>query len=67
MLINVENINSIYHASVKQPSGMKVAVQFSIVLFSGKYSNAEFNMTVEIEAGFQEFPIPGLFKIILLF
>ena len=51
VLTNVENTNSVYHASMKQPSGMKVSVQPSVVSFAGKYSKAEFNMTVEINLG----------------
>ncbi|RVW49786.1 Subtilisin-like protease SBT1.7 [Vitis vinifera] len=51
VLTNVENTHTVYHASVKQPSGMKVSVQPSIVSFAGKYSKAEFNMTVEINLG----------------
>ncbi|CBI32395.3 unnamed protein product, partial [Vitis vinifera] len=51
VLTNVENTHSVYHASVKLPSGMKVSVQPSVVSFAGKYSKAEFNMTVEINLG----------------
>ncbi|KAJ9705051.1 hypothetical protein PVL29_003209 [Vitis rotundifolia] len=51
VLTNVENTRSVYHASVKLPSGMKVSVQPSVVSFAGKYSKAEFNMTVEINLG----------------
>ena len=51
VLTNVDNTNSVYHASVKQPSGMKVSVQPSVISFAGMYSKAEFNMTVEINLG----------------
>ena len=51
VLTNVENTNSVYQASVKQPSGMKVTVIPSMVSFTGKYSKAEFNMKVEINLG----------------
>ncbi|KAJ9705054.1 hypothetical protein PVL29_003212 [Vitis rotundifolia] len=52
VLTNVVNSPSVYRASVKQPSGMKVNVQPSVVSFAGKYSKAEFNMTVEINLGY---------------
>ena len=51
VLTNVENTYSVYQASVKQPSGMKVTVLPSTVSFTGRYSKAEFNMTVEINLG----------------
>ena len=52
VLTNVVDSPSVYRASVKQPSGMKVNVQPSMVSFAGKYSKAEFNMTVEINLGY---------------
>ncbi|CBI32394.3 unnamed protein product, partial [Vitis vinifera] len=51
VLTNVEDTYSVYQASVKQPSGMKVTVLPSTVSFTGRYSKAEFNMTVEINLG----------------
>ncbi|RVW49782.1 Subtilisin-like protease SBT1.5 [Vitis vinifera] len=51
MAMDPENTYSVYQASVKQPSGMKVTVLPSTVSFTGRYSKAEFNMTVEINLG----------------
>ena len=51
LLTNVADSPSVYRASLKLPSGMKVKVHPSKVSFAGKYSKAEFNMTVEINLG----------------
>ncbi|XP_059654551.1 subtilisin-like protease SBT3 [Cornus florida] len=48
VLTNVVDGPSTYHAVVKAPSGMDVVVQPPVVSFAGKYSKAEFNITVEV-------------------
>ncbi|KAJ9159553.1 hypothetical protein P3X46_025056 [Hevea brasiliensis] len=48
VLLNVADTASIYNAVVEAPPGMKVVVQPSTVNFPGKYTKAEFNLTVEI-------------------
>ncbi|KAK1559218.1 hypothetical protein Q3G72_011989 [Acer saccharum] len=51
VLTNVADGSSIYRATVNAPEGMKVVVQPATISFSGKYSKAEFNMTVSINLG----------------
>lgn len=51
VLTNVADTNCTYHASIEAPSGMKVLVQPATVYFSGKYSTATFNLTVDIDLG----------------
>ncbi|GFY89590.1 putative endonuclease or glycosyl hydrolase [Actinidia rufa] len=41
----------VYHAVVKAPSGMKVVVEPSTIAFTGKYSKARFDVTVEVDIG----------------
>lgn len=48
VLLNVADKASVYRAEVEAPPGMKVVVQPSTVNFPGKYSKAEFNLTVEV-------------------
>ncbi|WCJ17716.1 Subtilisin-like protease [Euphorbia peplus] len=47
-LTSVVDTVSVYKAIVEAPQGMKAVVQPSVLNFSGKYSKAEFNLTVEI-------------------
>ncbi|KAL1831600.1 hypothetical protein ACET3Z_001251 [Daucus carota] len=50
VLTNTVDTSASYRAVVKAPStGMHVAVQPSTITFSGKYSTAEFNMTVTVD------------------
>lgn len=50
VLTNTVDTSASYRAVVKAPAtGMHVAVQPSTITFSGKYSTAEFNMTVTID------------------
>ncbi|XP_074374889.1 subtilisin-like protease SBT1.7 [Apium graveolens] len=50
VLTNAEDSSAYYRAVVHTPSrGMTVVVQPSTISFSGKYSTAEFNMTVTID------------------
>ncbi|KAK4847790.1 hypothetical protein QYF36_005985 [Acer negundo] len=51
VLTNVADGSSIYRAMVNAPEGMKVVVQPETISFGGKYSKAEFNMTVSINLG----------------
>ncbi|KAJ0009848.1 hypothetical protein Pint_33936 [Pistacia integerrima] len=51
VLTNVADSSSVYTAAVKAPTGMKVVVKPAIVSFAGKYSKAEFNLTVNIDVG----------------
>lgn len=51
VLTNVEDNSSVYRAVVSVPKGMKAVVQPTTITFSGKFSEAEFNMTVEINLG----------------
>ncbi|WCJ17713.1 Subtilisin-like protease [Euphorbia peplus] len=48
-LTSVVDAVSVYNAIVEVPSGMKAVVQPSVLTFAGKYSKAEFNLTVEID------------------
>ncbi|XP_002518750.2 subtilisin-like protease SBT1.6 [Ricinus communis] len=48
VLMNVADTASVYSAVVETPPGMKAVVQPTTVVFTGKYSKAEFNLTVEI-------------------
>ncbi|WCJ17717.1 Subtilisin-like protease [Euphorbia peplus] len=48
-LTSVVDTVSVYNAIVEVPTGMKAVVQPSVISFSGKYSKAEFNLTVEID------------------
>ncbi|XP_012078965.1 subtilisin-like protease SBT1.7 [Jatropha curcas] len=48
VLLNVADTASVYKAVVEVPPGMKAVVQPTTVSFMGKYSKAEFNLTVEI-------------------
>ena len=54
VLTNVADSPSVYRAGLKLPSGMKVKVQPTKVSFTGKYSKAEFNMTIEINLGYNK-------------
>ncbi|XP_065871828.1 subtilisin-like protease SBT3 [Euphorbia lathyris] len=47
-LMSVVDTVSVYNAVVEVPTGMKAVVQPSVLTFPGKYSKAEFNLTVEI-------------------
>ncbi|WCJ17724.1 Subtilisin-like protease [Euphorbia peplus] len=47
-LTSVADTDSVYNAVTEVPQGMKAVVQPSVLHFSGKYSKAEFNLTVEI-------------------
>lgn len=51
VLTNVADMKCTYHALIEAPSGMKVLVQPATVYFSGKYSTATFNLTVDIDLG----------------
>ncbi|PSS29330.1 Subtilisin-like protease [Actinidia chinensis var. chinensis] len=51
VLTNVVNTHTVYHAVVKAPSGMKVVVEPSTIAFTGKYSKARFDVTVEVDIG----------------
>lgn len=51
VLTNVADTNCTYHALIDAPSGMKVLVQPATVYFTGKYSTATFNLTVDIDLG----------------
>ncbi|KAL5855585.1 hypothetical protein ACOSQ4_005387 [Xanthoceras sorbifolium] len=51
VLTNVADGSSVYRAMVNAPEGMKVIVQPATISFAGKYSKAEFNMTVSINLG----------------
>ncbi|KAK4838531.1 hypothetical protein QYF36_014504 [Acer negundo] len=55
-LTNVADGSSIYRAMVNAPEGMKVVVQPATISFAGKYSKAEFNMTVGISLGTNAIP-----------
>ncbi|XP_059652890.1 subtilisin-like protease SBT3 [Cornus florida] len=48
VLTNVVDSPSTYRAVVKAPSGMEVVVQPPMVSFAGKYSKAEFNITIKV-------------------
>ncbi|XP_065871827.1 subtilisin-like protease SBT3 [Euphorbia lathyris] len=47
-LTSVVDTVSVYNATVEVPPGMKAVVQPPVLSFSGKYSKAEFNLTVDI-------------------
>jgi hypothetical protein len=49
VLTNVADNSSVYRAVISAPQGMKALVQPTTLIFSGKNSKAEFNMTVEID------------------
>ncbi|XP_059654546.1 subtilisin-like protease SBT3 [Cornus florida] len=51
VLTNVVDSPSTYCAVLKAPSGMEVVVQPPVVCFAGKYSKAEFNITIEVSVG----------------
>ncbi|KAH9695492.1 hypothetical protein WN943_024406 [Citrus x changshan-huyou] len=51
VLTNVADTKSAYTAAVKAPAGMKVKVQPATLSFAGKYSKAEFSLTVNINLG----------------
>ncbi|KAL5788298.1 hypothetical protein ACOSP7_005247 [Xanthoceras sorbifolium] len=51
VLTNVADGSSVYRAMVNAPEGMKVIVQPATISFAGKYSKAEFNVTVSINLG----------------
>ncbi|PIA56497.1 hypothetical protein AQUCO_00700677v1 [Aquilegia coerulea] len=55
ILTNVADAQSVYHSTIWAPSGMKVAVEPTILTFGSKYSKAEFTMEVEIDlSGYRE-------------
>ncbi|KAK2665098.1 hypothetical protein Ddye_003672 [Dipteronia dyeriana] len=56
VLTNVADGSSVYRAMVNAPKGMKVVVQPVTISFAGKYSKAEFNMTVSISLGTNAIP-----------
>ncbi|TXG69224.1 hypothetical protein EZV62_004159 [Acer yangbiense] len=56
VLTNVADGSSIYRAMVNAPEGMKVVVQPATISFAGKYSKAEFSMTVGISLGTNAIP-----------
>ncbi|GFS40015.1 putative endonuclease or glycosyl hydrolase [Actinidia rufa] len=51
VLTNVVNTRTVYHAVVKAPLGMKVVVEPPTIAFTGKYSKARFDVTVEVDIG----------------
>ncbi|KAL7206512.1 hypothetical protein ACSBR2_019264 [Camellia fascicularis] len=51
VLTNMVDSHSVYLAEVTAPMGTKIIVQPSTISFTGKYSKAEFNLTVEIDLG----------------
>lgn len=51
VLKNVDDYSAVYTAVVEAPTGMEVVVKPVTVTFAGKYSNAEFNLTVKIDVG----------------
>ncbi|PSS02706.1 Subtilisin-like protease [Actinidia chinensis var. chinensis] len=51
VLTNVVNSQTVYHAVVKAPLGMKVVVEPPTIAFTGKYSKARFDVTVEVDIG----------------
>ncbi|KAK3195773.1 hypothetical protein Dsin_027083 [Dipteronia sinensis] len=56
VLTNVADGSSVYRAMVDAPKGMKVVLQPATLSFAGKYSKAEFNMTVSISLGTNAIP-----------
>ncbi|KAK4848649.1 hypothetical protein QYF36_015598 [Acer negundo] len=56
VLTNVAEGSSVYRSMVTAPKGMEVVVQPAIISFAGKYSKAEFNMTVSISLGTNAIP-----------
>ncbi|TYG39577.1 hypothetical protein ES288_D12G026200v1 [Gossypium darwinii] len=55
-LTNVAEGSSVYRAVVRAPSGMKAVVQPATITFAGKYSEAKFQLTVEIDVGVGSIP-----------
>ncbi|GMP38312.1 hypothetical protein CsSME_00009606 [Camellia sinensis var. sinensis] len=51
VLTNIVDSHLVYLADVTAPMGMKIIVQPSTISFTGKYSKAEFNLTIEIDLG----------------
>lgn len=51
VLTNVADTRSTYTAAVKAPVGMTVTVEPATLSFAGKFSKAEFNLTVNINLG----------------
>ncbi|KAK1577094.1 hypothetical protein Q3G72_018937 [Acer saccharum] len=56
VLTNVADGSSVYRSMVTAPKGMEVVVQPATISFAGKYSKAEFNMTVSISLGTNAIP-----------
>ncbi|TXG64321.1 hypothetical protein EZV62_011315 [Acer yangbiense] len=56
VLTNVADGSSVYRSMVTAPKGMEVVVQPATISLAGKYSKAEFNMTVSISLGTNAIP-----------